>query len=98
MRVPLSWLKDFVPLTQSVEELTDTFNALGLVVDGVEHVGGNLDGVVVGRVLDVRTHPDADKIRLADLDLGDGEPVQIACGASNLEAGQLVPVATLGAV
>jgi phenylalanyl-tRNA synthetase beta chain len=98
VRVPLSWLKDFTPLDSTVDELTDTFNSLGLVVEGVEHVGSNLDGVVVGRVLEVRAHPNADKVRLADVDLGDGEPLQIACGAANLEAGQLVPVATIGTV
>lgn len=96
MRVPLSWLKDFVPLTQGVDEIADTFNSLGLVVEGIERVGEGLDGVVIGHVLDVRTHPNADKVRLADVDLGGDEPVQIACGAANLAPGQLVPVATIG--
>jgi phenylalanyl-tRNA synthetase beta chain len=85
-------------VTLGAEELVDTFNALGLVVEGVERIGDGLDGVVVARVLDVRPHPNADKVRLADVDFGDGEAVQIACGAPNLAAGQLVPVATIGTV
>ncbi len=98
MLVPLSWLRDFTPLEGDTKFLTDTFNELGLVVDGVQEIGGGLDGVVVARVLEVRAHPDADKVRLADVDLGDGQPLQIACGAANLAAGQLVPVATIGTV
>lgn len=97
MRVPLSWLKDFTPLDLEPNELADVMNSLGLVVEGIEYVGEGLDGVVVGHVLDVRQHPNADRVRLADIDLGDGEALQIACGGVNLAKGQLVPVATIGA-
>lgn len=97
MRAPLSWIRDFTPVTASPDVIVEALNELGLVVEGVEHIGGGLDGVVVGRALDVRAHPNADRVRLADVDLGTGEPVQIACGAPNLEPGQLVPVATIGA-
>lgn len=96
MRVPLSWLKEFVDVTLSADELSDVMNSLGLVVDGIEHVGEGLDGVVVGYVMDVRAHPDADRVRLADIDLGNGEPLQIACGGVNLAKGQFVAVATIG--
>jgi phenylalanyl-tRNA synthetase beta chain len=97
MRVPLSWLKDFTPLTLGVDELSDVLNALGLVVDGIDRIGEGLDGVVIGYVMDVRQHPNADRVRLADIDLGDGQPLQIACGGANLEKGQTVAVATIGA-
>ena len=96
MKVPLSWLRDFTPVELDPDALADVFNSLGLVVEGVEHVGGGLDGVVVARVLDVRAHPNADLVRLADVDLGDGETTQIACGGANLAAGQLVPVVKVG--
>ncbi|HJP25268.1 MAG TPA: phenylalanine--tRNA ligase subunit beta, partial [Acidimicrobiales bacterium] len=59
-------------------------------------IGGGLDGVVVARVLDLRPHPDADRIQLVDVDAGDGEALQICCGAFNMSVGDLVPLATLG--
>lgn len=96
MRVPLSWLRDFTPIDLGPAELTDVFNGLGLVVEGVDYIGAGLDGVVVGHVTNLRPHPNADRVRLADVDLGTGETQQIACGGQNLEAGQRVPVATLG--
>ena len=61
-------------------------------------VGSGLEGVVVARVLGVRPHPNADRVRLCDVDPGDGEPIQVACGAPNVAPGQLVPLATVGAV
>ncbi len=98
MRAPLSWLRDFAPIEASVEDLASAFSNLGLVVDGIEHVGGGLDGIVVARVLGLRPHPDADKIQLVDVDSGAGEPSQIVCGAFNMAVGDLVPLATLGTV
>lgn len=98
MLAPLSWLRDFAPFDQPVEVLADTLSNLGLVVDGITHVGGGLDGVEVVEILDVRQHPNADKIRLVDVDRGDGEKLQIACGATNMDVGDLVPLATIGTV
>ncbi len=96
MKVPQSWLRDFVPIDLDVEELANVFADLGLEVDGVQHVGEGLEGIVVAEVLDVRKHPDADRICLVDVDLGDGEALQIACGASNMTAGDMIPLATIG--
>jgi len=98
MRAPLSWLREFAPLEGRTEDLAATFSNLGLVVDGVEAVGTGLDGVVVARVLALRRHPGADKIQLVDVDAGSGDALQIACGAFNFAAGDLVGLATLGAV
>src|ERR1700759_1254751 len=98
MRAPLSWLRDYAPLAAPLEKLTEALSELGLVVDGVEEVGGGLDDVVVAKVLDIRPHPDADRIRLVDVDPGDGGPLQIVCGAWNFEIGDLVPLAPVGAV
>ncbi len=93
---PLSWLRDFAPFDGTAAELGDALSNLGLVVDGISEVGHGLDGVVVARIEDVRAHPDADRIRLVDVDAGTGNPLQIVCGASNLHVGDLVALASVG--
>lgn len=98
MRAPLSWLRDFAPFEPDIDRLAETLANLGLVVDGVEIVGAGLDGVVVARVLALRPHPDADRIQLVDVDAGDGDPVQVCCGAFNMAVGDLVPLAPVGTV
>lgn len=98
MRAPLSWLRDYAPLDSPVDVLARTLSELGLVVESVEEVGGGLDDVVVCRILGIRPHPDADRIRLVDVDPGDGGPLQIVCGAWNFAEGDLVPLAPVGAV
>jgi phenylalanyl-tRNA synthetase beta chain len=98
MRAPLSWLRDYAPLEAGVSDLADTLSSLGLVVEGVEHVGAGLSDVVVARVVAIRPHPDADRIRLVDVDAGGGELTQIVCGAWNFDVGDLVPLAPVGAV
>lgn len=98
MLAPLSWLRDYAPFPDSIDELSSAFSGLGLVVDGVDVVGEGLDGVEVVRILDIRPHPDADRIRLVDVDRGDGAALQIACGATNMAVGDLVPLATIGTV
>lgn len=96
MLAPLSWLRDFAPFDASVGELASALSNLGLVVDSVTPVGASLDGVEVVKILAIRAHPDADRIRLVDVDRGDGEALQIACGAINMAVGDLVPLATVG--
>ena len=98
MRVPLSWLRDFAPIPGSPAEIAATLDDLGLIVEGVEAVGEGLGGVVVARVLAIRPHPDADKVRLVDVDDGSGEALQIVCGAWNFVEGDIVPLATIGSV
>ena len=102
MYVSTTWLSDYIAHGLAPDALADLLTRTGLEVDGVETTGPSLDGVVVGRVLDVRPHPNADRLRVCDVDLGaaaDGtptEPVQIVCGAPNVASGQTVPVATVG--
>ena len=98
MLVPLSWLRDFAPFEGDPVALGETFDDLGMVVEGLEWVGEGLADLVVARVLDVRPHPKADRVRLADVDTGDGQPRQVVCGAPNVAAGQLVALAPVGAV
>ena len=97
MRVPLSWLRDYVDITLSPRQLSDELTMRGMEVSAIELAGADWTGVVVGRILEVQRHPNADTLWLATVDAGDG-PTQIVCGAQNLEVGQLVPAATVGAV
>jgi phenylalanyl-tRNA synthetase beta chain len=97
MLAPLSWLCDYAPFAPlPVDYLVGALSDLGLVVEGTARVGDDLPGVVVAEILAIRTHPNAERIRLVDVDAGDGRPLQIACGAWNMSVGDLVPLATVG--
>lgn len=97
MKVLLSWLQEFAPFpNEDPVALGDVMSDLGMAVESIERIGEGLDGIVVAKVLELRKHPDADKIQLVDVDLGDGEALQICCGATNLTVGDVVPLATLG--
>ena len=96
MRAPLSWIRDFTPVDAPVDELVHALNQLGLEVDAVEEPGREVRGVRVARILDVVAHPNADKLRLADVDFGDGQ-TRVVCGAPNIEPGMVVPFAPSGA-
>ena len=96
MKVLLSWLREFAPVSGDPSEIGEQLSGLGLAVEEISAIGGGLDGIVVARVLELRPHPDADRIQLVDVDAGDGEVLQICCGAFNMSAGDLVPLATLG--
>ena len=100
MRISYNWLKQFIKTELKTEEIADILTDLGLEVEGVdtfESLKGGLQGVVIGHVITCEKHPDADKLKITTVDLGDGNaPVQIVCGAPNVAAGQKVPVATIG--
>jgi phenylalanyl-tRNA synthetase beta chain len=100
MRISYNWLKQFIKIDWKSEEIAALLTDLGLEVEGVdkfESLKGGLEGIVVGHVLTCEKHPDADKLKITMVDLGDGNPpVQIVCGAPNVAAGQKVPVATIG--
>ncbi len=97
MRVPLSWLREYVDITLKPRELADALTMAGMEVSDVEVAGADWTDVVVGRVLEVQRHPNADTLWLTRIDAGSG-PLEIVCGAQNLEVGQLVPTALVGAV
>src|SRR3954468_20845658 len=80
MRVPLSWLTDFVPLTAEPRAIAEALDRLGLEVEGLDAPGAEITGVRVARILEVRPHPNADKLQLCDIDFGDG-PTTVVCGA-----------------
>ncbi|MGE0794553.1 MAG: phenylalanine--tRNA ligase subunit beta [Acidimicrobiia bacterium] len=98
MLLPLSWLRDFVDVDLSVDDLVLLLGDLGTPVESVTHVGAGLDGVVVARVTEIGAIAGADKIRRVLVDAGGDEPVQVVCGAWNFDVGDLVPLATVGTV
>ena len=99
MKVLLSWLQEFAPgIDGDPIELGETLSALGLAVEEMTITGGGLDGIVLAKVLELSPHPDADKIQLVQVDHGDGEALQVCCGAFNMAVGDLIPFATIGTV
>ncbi len=95
MKISYNWLKEFIDLDLSPEDTAEKLTLIGLEVEEIEEYGSNLEGVIVGEVLDVREHPNADRLRLCLVNLGE-EQLQIVCGADNVAKGQKVPVATVG--
>ena len=98
MKISYNWLKQFIKLPENAEETGNLLTDLGLEVEGIQKfqsVKGGLEGIVVGHVLHCEDHPNADKLRLTKVNIGNGEEVQIVCGAPNIAAGQKVPVATI---
>ena len=96
MRVPLSWLHEYVAFNLSPQALADELTLRGLEVKAIEVTGADWTDVVVGRLLSIDRHPNADKLWLTTVDTGSGTPLQIVCGADNISVGQLVPVALVG--
>ena len=99
MEISYKWLKEYVDFDLTPEEVSAALTSIGLETDGVEEVQsikGGLEGLVVGEVLTCEPHPNSDHMHITTVDLGEGEPVQIVCGAANVAAGQKVIVATLG--
>ena len=97
MNVTLNWLKAYIDFEFSPSELADRLTMLGVEVESVKHPGAELEGVVVGSVTSIRSHPNADKLVLCQVDTGGTEELQIVCGAPNAREGMLAPVATIGA-
>ena len=99
MKVPLSWLKNYVPVSLSPDDLAHRLTMAGIEVGEVEETGGNWDRdkVLVGRVLEVDRHPNADRLTLPTVDLGDGEAITVVCGAPNVAPGQKIAFAREGA-
>ena len=97
MNVTLNWLKHYIDFELSPSELADRLTMLGIEVESVKQLGAELEGVVVGSVGSITPHPNADKLVLCQVDIGEPEALQIVCGAPNVREGMLAPVATIGA-
>ncbi|MEP0211921.1 MAG: phenylalanine--tRNA ligase subunit beta [Cellulophaga sp.] len=99
MKISYNWLKQFLHIDWEADKTAELLTDLGLEVEGIsefESVKGGLKGIVVGHVLTCVKHPNADKLKLTTVDIGADAPVQIVCGAPNVDKGQKVPVATIG--
>lgn len=100
MTISYNWLTEYLPVKLSPEDISSILTSIGLEVESLEkyeEIKGGLKGLVVGEVLEVIPHPNADKLRLTKVDIGRNEPLNIVCGAKNVAAGQKVIVAGLGA-
>lgn len=99
MNISYNWLKNYLDLNIPAEEISQLLTDTGLEVEGIkeiESVKGGLKGVVIGEVITKTQHPNADRLSITTVDIGEDEPLQIVCGAPNINVGQKVAVATVG--
>jgi phenylalanyl-tRNA synthetase beta chain len=97
MRVPISWLREYVDIDVSAKELAERMTMTGSKEEETIELGADIRGVVVGRIQKILPHPNADKLVICRVDVGKNEPIQVVTGAPNVAEGQLVPVALDGA-
>ena len=98
MKVSLNWLKNYIELKSTPEELANTLTMAGLEVEEITRRGEIPAGVVVAKILSREKHPNSDHLSICRVDAGNGNVYQIVCGAPNCDAGNVVPLATLGTV
>ena len=98
MKFSVNWLREFVELPPSVDQLADLLTMVGIEIEGIEKRGANFDKVVVAQINASAQHPNADRLSVCQVDDGSGQPRQIVCGAKNYKAGDKVPLALPGAV
>lgn len=101
MKISYNWLNNYLNLNLPIDEISSILTDIGLEVEGIEEiesVKGGLKGVVIGEVLSKIQHPNADRLNLTTINVGEKEPLQIVCGANNIDVGQKVPVATIGTI
>src|SRR5699024_5044242 len=99
MKISYNWLKQFLAIDWEAEKTSEILTDLGLEVEGLEtytNIPGGLKGIVVGEVLACKQHPNADRLKVTEVAIGQEHPVQIVCGAPNVKIGQKVAVATIG--
>ncbi len=99
MKISNNWLKDYIKTDLKSEKIGEYLTDIGLEVEGIEKfesITGSLEGIVVGKVLTCEKHPNADKLSKTTVEVGNGKILEIVCGATNVEAGQTVPVAVVG--
>lgn len=99
MKISNNWLKDYIKTDLTSEKIGEFLTDIGLEVEGIdqfESIRGSLEGIIVGKVLTCEKHPNADKLKVTTVDVGNGKILNIVCGASNVSAGQVVPVAVIG--
>jgi len=99
MTISYHWLLDYLPVSLSVEEVSEILTSIGLEVEGtekIESIKGSLEGLLIGEVLSCEQHPNADKLKCTTVNIGNDTILSIVCGAPNVAAGQKVIVAPVG--
>ena len=96
MKLPISWLKDFIDIKVDVKDYANRMTLSGSKVEGIEDAGALFDKVVVGKIISMEPHPDADRLRIAKVDVGK-EIIQVVTGAPNVNTGDYIPLALPGA-
>ena len=97
MDLPMRWLDEYVDINTTTQDFIDKITLSGSKVESVTSLAKDITNVVTGKVLEIEKHPDADKLVITKVDVGNGEPLQIVTGAPNLYVGAIVPVALIGA-
>ncbi len=97
MQISTKWLKDYLEINLSADELAEKFTMAGIPVENVIHAGEGLEKVVTGKIEKITAHPDSDHLQICQLNIGSGDLLQIVTGAQNVAEGQIVPVALVGA-
>ena len=101
MKISYNWLNEYLDIKQDHELIGEKLTDLGLEVEGItkyESVPGGLEGVVVGKTISIKKHPNADRLKIANVDIGNDEILQIVCGAPNVDKNQTVAIATEGTI
>ena len=96
MKAPISWLKDYVDINKNIKAYAEAMTLSGSKVEGIEDLGASIEKVVVGKIVSMRPHPNAEKLQIADVDIG-AETLQVVTGAPNVKTGDLIPLALPGA-
>jgi phenylalanyl-tRNA synthetase beta chain len=96
MRISLNWLRELVDINMTPEQLAETLTVAGFEVEDIEDRSSWASGVVLGKILEATQHPNADKLRVCQVDIGAAEPLNIVCGAPNAKTDLIVAVATIG--
>ena len=96
MKVPVSWLKEYVDFEDTIDGLADKLTFAGLEVEAIKAIGSDFEGVVVGDVTNIEPHPGADKLRMCTVEFGEAETMRVVCGAPNVEVGGKYPFAPVG--
>ena len=97
MLLPVKWLRDYVEFDIDTKELAEKLTATGSHVESIDSVDKGIEKVLIGKILEIEKHPDADKLVITKIDVGEDEPIQIVTGADNINVGDTVPVAVVGA-
>lgn len=97
MQVSIKWLKDYIDFKETPEQIADKLTMAGVPVENIKDMGAGLEKVITGKIVQIEKHPNADKLSICTLDVGQAETIIIVTGATNVREGQIVPVAMIGA-